>query len=88
MSIFLNYLKGKNEMLHAEIFPPIIRSDVFLLQLSFQVIHIIECYGSSFPIPVKNSETQKNTERQFSCQECPRIHLLLLNSKSGQQYEF
>lgn len=55
MPMSINSLKGKNEMLHAEIFSPFVRSDVFLLQLSFQVIYIIGCYGSSFPIPVENS---------------------------------
>lgn len=62
MPMYVNSLKGKNEVLHAEIFPPFIKSDVFLLQLNLQVIPIIDCYGSSFPIPVGNSEQLWNTE--------------------------
>lgn len=62
MPMYINSLKDKNEMLHAEIFPPFMKSDMFLLQLNFQVITVIECYGSSFPIPVENSERLWNTE--------------------------
>lgn len=72
MPMYINSLKGKNEMLHTQIFP---------FFMSSQVISIIEHYGTPFPMPVENSEwlgSTENTEEQFSCHENPRNWLLLL----------
>lgn len=101
MPMSINSSKGKNEMLHAEIFSPFVRSDVFLLQFSFSsyiyywMLWILFSYSSrKFCRALKHRKhwktiqlpwTAQNSSHLIKQQKWAGIWILEVSNTHGQE---